>query len=239
MENAVYCFNSSSILICQNPDFRSRQEKWLALTKLLSVSWILSSGEESFFVQVLRWQKSMQTIYVDSFFQTNTTTLHHVLWLGWIVPESNISHKSAWTSSTNGGGICLNHSLNGTSSVTLITCFVEWVQLSLQGSREKMSWYSSRRDWAESASSGGQDPNSLKFNFSNSFSCLCSAVSYCGWMPRALSKASIIPGIICGSGTWLAATTLATRTFFFNIWGYAILFLTTAVVLLLPLCISV
>ena len=24
---AVYCFDSSSILICQNPDFRSRQEK--------------------------------------------------------------------------------------------------------------------------------------------------------------------------------------------------------------------
>ena len=28
--------------------------------------------------------------------------------------------------------------------VTLITCLVEWVQLSLQGSKEKMSWYSAR-----------------------------------------------------------------------------------------------
>ena len=27
MVKAVYCFDTSSILICQNPDFRSRQEK--------------------------------------------------------------------------------------------------------------------------------------------------------------------------------------------------------------------
>ena len=25
--NAVYCFDNSSILICQNPDFRSRHKK--------------------------------------------------------------------------------------------------------------------------------------------------------------------------------------------------------------------
>ena len=55
-------------------------------------------------------------------FQTNTTALHHALWLGPIAPESNISHRYAQTSSTNDGGICLNHSLNGASSVTLITC---------------------------------------------------------------------------------------------------------------------
>ena len=80
-----------------------------------------------------------------SFFQTSTTVINHALWLGWIAPESSISHRCAWTSSTNCIGIHLNCSLNGASSVTLITCLVKWVQLSLQCSKEKMSWYSARR----------------------------------------------------------------------------------------------
>ena len=87
----------------------------------------------------------------------------------------------ARTFSTNGRRICLNHSLNGASSVTLITCFVGWVQPSSQSSKEKM-WYSARSDWVESSSSGGQDPKLLKSVFSNSFSCICSAVSFCVWM---------------------------------------------------------
>ena len=47
--------------------------------------------------------------------------------------------------------------LNGVSSVTLITCLVEWVQPSSLGSREKKSWYSARRDWAEATCFGGQN----------------------------------------------------------------------------------
>ena len=126
----------------------------------------------------LIWQKSMQKFRLPSFFQTNTTALHHTLWLGQIMPESNISCRCAWTSSTNGGGICLNHSLNRTSSVTIITCSIERMQLSSQGSKDKMSWYSARSKQMESASSGSQDPKLLKSNFSNSFSCLCSAVCF-------------------------------------------------------------
>ena len=42
-----------------------------------------------------------------------------------------------WFSSTNGGRIHLNHSLNGASSVTLITCLGEVIQLSLLGSKGK------------------------------------------------------------------------------------------------------
>ena len=45
-----------------------------------------------------------------------------------IAPDSSISHRWFQTSSTRGRGICLNHSLNGVSSVTFITCLVEWVQ---------------------------------------------------------------------------------------------------------------
>ena len=101
-----------------------------------------------------RWQKSIQKCKPPSF-QTNTTALHHTLWLGWIGPESNISHRCIWTFSTNGGGFHLNCSLNGMLLVTWITCSIEWVQLSLLGSKEKTSWYSAKRDWAESTSLGG------------------------------------------------------------------------------------
>ena len=181
----------------------------------------------------------MQKCRLLSFFWTSTTALHHILWLGWIVPESNISHRCAQTSSTNGEGICLICSLNGVSSVTLITCSITWGQPSSQGSKEKMLWYSVRSEWAESASSGGQDPKPLKSNFSNRFSCLCSVVIFGIWMPWVSSNASIMPGHICSSGTWLAATTLATGILFFRVWGYAILFLTMTVTHLLPLCILV
>ena len=42
MVKVVYCLATSSILICQNPDFRSRQEKWPAPTRLSDASWILN-----------------------------------------------------------------------------------------------------------------------------------------------------------------------------------------------------
>ena len=44
MVKAVYYSDASSILICQNPDFRSKQEKWPAPTRLSNASWILSKG---------------------------------------------------------------------------------------------------------------------------------------------------------------------------------------------------
>ena len=144
MVNVVYCFDDSSILICQNLDFRSKHEEWPAPAKLSNASWILGSGSESFFMWALRHQKSIQKCRPPSFFLTNTTALHHALWLGWIAPESSISCKCVWTSSTNSRGIHLNHSLNGVSLVTLITCSVEWVQPSSLGSNEKMSWYSAQ-----------------------------------------------------------------------------------------------
>ena len=68
-----------------------------------------------------RWQKLMQNHRPPSFFLTNTTALHQALWLGWMAPDSNISCKWFQTSSTNGGGICLNCSLRGVSSV-LLSC---------------------------------------------------------------------------------------------------------------------
>ena len=108
----------------------------------------------------------------------------------------------------------LFHSLNGASLVTFITCRVEWVQPSLQDSKEKMSWYSARREWAEYASSSDQDPRLLKSNFSNSFSCLCSMVILGVWMPCTPANMSIMPGCFCALGTWLGAITPTTGIFF-------------------------
>ena len=68
--------------------------------------------------------------------------------------------------------------------MTLITCLVKWVQLSSQGSKEKILWYSIRTEQVDSANSGDQDPKPLK----SSLSCFCSAVSFSVWMPWASSN---------------------------------------------------
>ena len=81
----------------------------------------------------------MQKHKLPSFFLTSMTALNQVLWLGLMAPDSNISLRRFLTSSTIGGGICLNHSLNGVSSVTLIVCSVEWVHPSSGRSNENMS----------------------------------------------------------------------------------------------------
>ena len=235
--NVVYCFDSSSFLICQTS--APGMKKWPVLTWLSSDSWILGNGWQSFFMQMLRWWKSIQKHRLPSFFQTSSTALHHTLYLRQIMPESDISHRCAQPSSTNGGGMCLNFSWNGASSVTLITCSVIWVQLSSQGSKEKMSWYSAKSEWVDSTRSRDHDSKLLNSNFSNSFCYLCSVVSFCVWMPWASSNSSIMPGYTCSSGNQLEATTLTTGIFFFRVWGYDVLFLITMAISLLPLHIPV
>ena len=79
-----------------------------------------------------------RSIYFHSSFEP--VPQHYTTHSGW--GKSHLNPTSlidcAWTSSTNGRGIHLNHSWNGASSVTLITCLVKWVQPSSQGSKEKM-----------------------------------------------------------------------------------------------------
>ena len=79
--NVVYCFDNSSILICQNLDFRSRHKKWPAPTKLSSASGILSNGSKSFFMWALRWQKSMQKHKPHPSFEQ--TQQHYTTDSGW------------------------------------------------------------------------------------------------------------------------------------------------------------
>ena len=63
-----------------------------------------------------------------SFLCNSKIALHHGLWLGWIVPTSNISFTCTWTSSTIDGGILHNLPLKGSSSATLIPCLTRSVQ---------------------------------------------------------------------------------------------------------------
>ena len=123
----------------------------------------------------------MQNHRPPSFFLTNTTALHHTLWLGLIVPDSIISCRWFQSLSTRGGGICLNHSLKGVSSVTFIMCLVEWVQPNSVGSNKNMLWYLAKSQQVASASSGGQESNPLKSSSSNSFPCLCLTVNFGVW----------------------------------------------------------
>ena len=103
--------------------------------------------------------------------------LHQALWLGLMVPDSNISFKWFLTSSTISGGICLNHSLKGVLSVTFIICSVEWVQPNSARSNKNTSWYLARSWWAGSASSRVHESRLLRSNSSNNLPCLCLTVS--------------------------------------------------------------
>ena len=154
----------------------------------------------------------MQNSRLPSFFLTNATTLHQALWLGLIAPDSNIFCRWFQTSSINGGGICLNHSLKEVSSVTFIVCSVEWVQSNSAGSNENMSWYLARSQWAASANSGAQESRPLKSNSSQFMMSL----------PNSQSGGMGILGLISplqqldffrGLGTGNAATALATGVF--------------------------
>ena len=89
----------------------------------------------------------MQKCRLLCFFKTSATALHHALWLGHIIPESNISHRWAWTSFTNGRGICLNNSLNGASLVTLITCSVNEYNQACRVLRRKCHGTQPRETW--------------------------------------------------------------------------------------------
>ena len=86
----LYCWDSDTILTCQNPLLKSILEKCAVPT---NASWIHSKGYESFFVCVLSLQKSTQKCSNPSFFFTNTTVLHHGDRLGHITPTSSISQS--------------------------------------------------------------------------------------------------------------------------------------------------
>ena len=140
--------------------------------------------------------------------------LHQALWLGLMVPDSNISFKWFLTSSTSCGGIHLNHSLKGVLSVTFMICSVEWVQPNSAGSNENTLWYSARSQQATSANSGVQEYRLLKSNSLNNLPSLCLTDSLGVWKLEDSLVLSHHHLDLGGFGTGNAATALATGVFY-------------------------
>ena len=225
MVKAVYCWDFSTILTCQNPLLKSIMEKCAAPAVLSNASWICSKGYESFSVCTLSLQKSMQKHSDSSFFLTNTTALHHRDWLGHITPVSSISRSKVCTSSKSVGGMCLNRSLNGSLSVMWISCSIVLVQPSSFPSNVKM------RSRAVAAFGGVQLLRPSKFSFSNSFS--CHVVTDIGSCKASIPRVASISVDSSAGGTGEAETTRATCTRFFTKIGDSDMFLTTMDTLLL------
>ena len=133
----VYSLDALSMMICQKPAFRSRQEKYPAPTRLSMTSCMQGNGGVLFGPCI----QSMQKWRPPSFFWSYMTALHNGLWLENIVSTSNISFVWSFPSSTIGGGILQSLSLKGSSSTTLISCFTRLVHPNSPDSSEKMSWY--------------------------------------------------------------------------------------------------
>ena len=153
-------------------------------------------------MQAFRQQKSIQKHRPPSSFCTSTMALHQALWLGLMAPDSNISFKWFLTSSTSGGGIHLNCSLKGVSSVTFMICSVEWVQPNSTGSNENTTWYLGRSQQAASTNSRVQESRLLKSNSSNNLPCLCLNVSLGVWKLEDSLVLSYHPLDLGGFGHW-------------------------------------
>ena len=136
---AVYCRDFCDIRTCQNPDLRSILEKNRAPTMDSMVSCIRGRGNESFLVLAFNFRKSMQNRRVLSFFLTRTMALHQGDFEGWIAPPSNMSCRFSQTSSSRGGSICRNLSLNGSSSISSMMCSAVSVQ--------PISFFSTEKIW--------------------------------------------------------------------------------------------
>ena len=178
----VYCFDASPNFYLQKPQLEV--QAWKIFSAYQTLQHLLNSlqgvGVPSSYGNS-DGRSQCRSISLHPSFLTNTMALHHALWLGCIAPDYSISLRWLWTSSTKGRGICLNCSLKGVSSVTLIVCLVEWVQPNSAGSNEKTLWYLAKSQWADSANSGGHDPSPLRSSSSNSFPCLCWTVNLGAW----------------------------------------------------------
>ena len=133
----------------------------------------------------------MQNHRPPSFFLTNTTTLHHALWLDQTAPDSSISHRWFQTSSTNSGGIYMNHSLKGVSSATFYHvfgrvgaaqfCGVQWKHIVVLGQEPVGGIYQLQRPRIQ--------PHSNPVHWIV-FPCLCLTVNLGVWGSWGLSTPS-------------------------------------------------
>ena len=145
-----------------------------------------------------------------SFLCTNTTVLHHGLWLGWIAPTFGISFMYEWTSSTMGGGIFQNLSLKGLLSTALIWCFARSAQPNSPGSKEKMSRYSANRTWAAAWFLSDHPCRLDKSSYWKSTSLLHSTDILVHWILHISSSFSKVPGATSTLDTTFTVTTWMT-----------------------------
>ena len=173
----------------------------------------------------------MQKRNVPSFFLTSTTALHHSDWLGHIAPVFNMLWSEVHISSSSGGGIHLNCSLNGSLLVIQISCLTVLVQPSSLPCSAKISWKASTRSHTTAAFWGVQLLRPSRFNFYRSLVYLSTTDrgSHLFSVPRTASHSG--ENSMCGTGD--VETTLATCTPLFRKIEDSYMFLTTTDTLLL------
>ena len=130
-----------------------------------------------------------------------------------MAPPSSISWICCRTSSTNGGAMQQNLSLNGSWSSSSISCCMTSVHPIMWGSKEKMLWYSNNSLVAQAASLGGHNfSHSRPPSFSRAaMSSLCLS-STLRWGLVGVSNSSFFSrsGEGSASGTVLNAMTRVT-----------------------------
>ena len=176
----------------------------------------------------------MQKHRLSSFLHTNTTALYHGLWLGWIVPTSNIAFTFAQTPFPMGEVILWKHSLKGSSSTTLISYVARSVQPSFPGSNEEMSWYSANKPWVTAWFILDYPSSSDKSIWWRSTSFLLSTDILAHWIPCMSSGSSKVLGANSTGDITFTATTWVTLMPLVVVIRIAIKFITTTATCLLP-----
>ena len=121
-----------------------------------------------------------------------------------------MSWSEVCTSSSSGGGIHLNHSLNGSLLVIWILCSTALVQPSLLPSSARISWKVSTRSCATTAFWGVQLLRPSRFNFSRSLVCLSATDR--GFHLSSIPRMAFHSGDNSVGGMDNAETSLATCT---------------------------
>ena len=169
----VYCFNTS-ILIYQNPNLRSKQEKCPAPTKLFNAPCIQGRGQESFSCMHLNGRSQCKTIGLHP--SSLPTQLCCTMHSGW-TNSSRLQHllQMILNLLNQGQGNLLKSLFKGSVICNFYHVFSRVSTAQLHGVQGKHIMVFSQL--AASDSSRVQESNPLKSSSSNSFPSLCLTVN--------------------------------------------------------------